>query len=198
GPLGAEIWIGLPEEHNARVALLQDAPPVEDPLIAAFLSTFTPETFTGRAHFAGEDGITEIAHLFNEPAAWRGEFPSGGGIASARGLARMYDAVARGGAGVVSEESIAAHTAEQIRGPDLVLLFETRFGLGFMRPTPFVNLGPSDAAFGHGGLGGSVAFADPDRHIAFAYVPNQLQYPAMGETTRAGALVAAVYGSLDA
>jgi CubicO group peptidase (beta-lactamase class C family) len=196
-PLDAEIWIGLPDEHDDRVALLQDPPPVEDPLIAAFLSTFTPETFTGRAHFADEDGITEIAHLFNEPAAWRGEFPSGGGIASAGGLARMYDALARGGAGVVSETSIATHTAQQVRGPDLVLLFETRFGLGYMRPTPFVNLGPSDGAFGHGGLGGSTAFADPDRRVAFAYVPNQLQFPAMGETTRSGALITALYGCLS-
>ena len=103
----------------------------------------------------------------------------------------------RGGAGVVSETSIATHTAQQVRGPDLVLLFETRFGLGYMRPTPFVNLGPSDGAFGHGGLGGSTAFADPDRRVAFAYVPNQLQFPAMGETTRSGALITALYGCLS-
>ena len=109
----------------------------------------------------------------------------------------MYNAVARGGNGLVSEASIADHTAERVRGPDLVLLFETRFALGFMRPTPFVNLGPSDAAFGHGGLGGSAAFADPANEIAFAYVPNRLQFPVPGETTRAGALIAALYASLD-
>ena len=108
----------------------------------------------------------------------------------------MYDALARGGGNLVSERSIDAHTAERVRGPDLILLFETAFGLGYMRPTPFIGLGPSPGAFGHGGLGGSLAFADPERRVGFGYVMNQLQFPSPGITTTAGALVDALYSCL--
>jgi CubicO group peptidase (beta-lactamase class C family) len=35
--------------------------------------------------------------------------------------------------------------------------------------------GPSKRAFGHPGAGGSMAFADPENGIAFAYVMNQME-----------------------
>jgi CubicO group peptidase (beta-lactamase class C family) len=131
---------------------------------------------------------------------WSAEFPSGGGIGTARALAVMYDALANGGSRqgrrIVSEESVAAFAAETRRGPDLVLLLETRYGLGYQRPTQFSELGPSDAAFGHAGLGGSVGFADPERRVSVGYVANQLEFPAPGVTSRAGALTDALYACL--
>ena len=200
GPLGIDFHIGLPRDRNRRVARLGDAPPVTDPVVAAYLAQFHPGTLTGRAHFATHRGITQVATLFNREEMWSAEFPSGGGIGSARALATMYDALAHGGArqGVrlVSEESVARHAAEARRGPDLVLLFETRYGLGYQLPTPLADFGPSPAAFGHGGLGGSVGFADPAHRVAVGYVANQLRYTAPGEVTRAGALVEALYECL--
>jgi CubicO group peptidase (beta-lactamase class C family) len=200
GPLGIDFHIGLPPSLNERVALLVDAPAARDPVVAAYLAQFRPGTLTGRAHFATHRGITQVATLFNREGMWSAEFPSGGGIGSARALATMYDALAHGGTrhGVrlVSEESIARHAAETRRGPDLVLLFETRYGLGYQLPTPFADFGPSPAAFGHGGLGGSVGFADPAHRVAVGYVANQMRYTAPGEVTRAGALVGALYGCL--
>ena len=201
-PLGLDFWIGLPAEHHDRVALLRDAPPPEDPAVAAYLSLFTPDTLTGRAHLFGPGGVTHIAEGCNLPPFWAAEFPSGGGIASARSLAAMYDLLVRGGehdgVQIVSEASIVAHTTERVAGPDLVLLFDTRFGLGYQRPTPFLYLGPGDAAFGHGGLGGSLGFADPERGVAVGYTMNQLGFVGPGEVTRATALVEALYTSLDA
>ena len=193
---GIDVWIGTPPEQHERVAMLIDSPRVTSPVVAAYLSLFSPEHLTGRAHFSSETGLTELAAAFNRPEIWTAEFPSGGGIGSARGFATMYDALARGGGNVVSERSIDVHTAERVRGPDLVLLFETAFGLGYMRPTPFIGLGPNPGAFGHGGLGGSLAFADPERRVGFGYVMNQLQFPSPGITTTAGALVDALYSCL--
>jgi CubicO group peptidase (beta-lactamase class C family) len=199
-PLGLDFFIGLPASQNSRVALLVDSPPVTDPLVSAYLSLFTPETLTGRAHFVTTTGITHEARLFNREEMWSAEFPSGGGIGTARALAVMYDALANGGSRqgrrIVSEESVAAFAAETRRGPDLVLLLETRYGLGYQRPTQFSELGPSDAAFGHAGLGGSVGFADPERRVSVGYVANQLEFPAPGVTSRAGALTDALYACL--
>ncbi len=200
GPLGLDLFIGLPDTARSRVALLVDSPPVTDPMMAAYLSLFTPDTLTGRAHFSGDSGLARVGGLFNRPEMWSAEFPSGGGIGTARALATMYDALANGGSRqgrrIVSERSVALYSTETRSGPDLVLLFDTRYGLGYQLPTPFADLGPSPSAFGHAGLGGSVGFADPGRRLAVGYVANQLCFPAPGEVTRVGALTDALYACL--
>jgi CubicO group peptidase (beta-lactamase class C family) len=200
GPLGLDLHIGLPAGLQSRVAHLVDAPPAAHPAVAAYLAQFHPGTLTGRAHFATHRGITEVATLFNREEMWSAEFPSGGGVGSARALATMYDALAHGGSRgrvrLVAEASVARHAAEARRGPDLVLLFETRYGLGYQLPTPFADFGAIPPAFGHGGLGGSVGFADPARRVAVGYVANQLRFTGPGEVTRAGALIEALYRCL--
>jgi CubicO group peptidase (beta-lactamase class C family) len=48
----------------------------------------------------------------------------------------------------------------------------TTVGMGFMTHGPFTPYaGPG--SYGHPGAGGSVAFAQPERELAFAYVMNQ-------------------------
>ena len=50
-----------------------------------------------------------------------------------------------------------------------------RFGLGFMLPPEGAGFGSAGAtAFGHPSDGGSIGFADPDAHLGFGYVVNQL------------------------
>jgi CubicO group peptidase (beta-lactamase class C family) len=51
---------------------------------------------------------------------------------------------------------------------DLVGLEPNRFGLGFFLPFPRLPFG-GPRSFGHDGLGGCVALADPDDGLAFAY-----------------------------
>jgi CubicO group peptidase (beta-lactamase class C family) len=67
-------------------------------------------------------------------------------------------------------------------------------GLGFMLPPTLPpRVGPR--AFGHGGNGGSFAFADPDRNISFGYVLNRVRPPGESEVCQY-ALVEALYDSL--
>jgi CubicO group peptidase (beta-lactamase class C family) len=89
---------------------------------------------------------------------------------------------------------VEAATVEQSSGPDAVLVLETRFGSGFFLPSSFSPLmGPR--SFGHAGAGGSLAFADPDAGVGFAYVMNQMQQNLTGDP-RPAALVDAVRRSL--
>jgi CubicO group peptidase (beta-lactamase class C family) len=48
-------------------------------------------------------------------------------------------------------------------------------------------------AFGHPGAGGSLAFADPDHRIGFAYVMNRMENGVLRES-RPARLVRALYG----
>ncbi len=63
---------------------------------------------------------------------------------------------------------------------------ESCFGLGFMLGRSFGAANPPDA-FGHAGAGGSLAFADPDTGISFAYVMNDLRFDARGRPPQRGA-----------
>jgi CubicO group peptidase (beta-lactamase class C family) len=128
--------------------------------------------------------------------AWRAaEVPSANAHGTARGVARVYAALAGSGTldgvRIVSATALAAATTEQVYGPDLVLHRPSRFGLGFQLTHPERPLGPGQTAFGHFGAGGSLGFCDPGSGLAFGYVMNQMGPRWQNPRTRA--LVDAVY-----
>jgi CubicO group peptidase (beta-lactamase class C family) len=131
--------------------------------------------------------------------AWRAaEIPSANGHATARGVARIYSALACGGAvdgiRLLHPETIEHAVAEASSGPDFVLGRPSRFGLGFQLTQPERPLGPSPRSFGHFGVGGSLGFADPDAGVAFAYTMNR--YGPRWQNPRNRALIDAVYACL--
>jgi len=133
--------------------------------------------------------------------AWRAaEIPAANGHGDARSLARIYGALATDGlldgVRVLSREQIARANTEQAFGLDQVLApLHSRFGLGFMLTQPMIPFGPNPRSFGHPGAGGSIAFADPDTGLGFAYVMNQMQMGLAGDA-RGFQLVAAAYEAL--
>ena len=74
------------------------------------------------------------------PPSGSAEAPAVNGVADARSVARMYAMLAGGGeldgVRIVSPASIAAHSAEQVRGTDAIFGGESRVALGYGRSTP--------------------------------------------------------------
>jgi len=69
-------------------------------------------------------------------------------------------------------------------------------GLGFIRNSPGeAELGPNPNAFGHGGAGGSVGFADMNENLGFSYSMNNM-HAGIDLGPRCGRLVEAVYRCL--
>ena len=198
GPLGLDFWIGLPASEHGRVApMLGDE--VEDVDIDSLPESMRevmaqfedPDSLQSRA-----SNITTTPLPIDTPEFYAAEFPAANGITDARSLARMYASViGRGidGFRLLNDETIRRATIEQCVGSDRVILATTRFGLGFMLQSGPVDLG-NEGAFGHGGAGGSLGFADPKADIGFGYVMNKMQ-PYL-EDPRPAALIAAVHESL--
>jgi CubicO group peptidase (beta-lactamase class C family) len=182
-PLGLEIHFGVPEsvgdERLARIeratvrrtlAGLRDMPP------RMAMAMANPRSVTFRT-FANPR-LRTPADL--DRRAYRSvEFPAGGAVGGAHDIARAYAAfAAREPELGLRHETLAELTRFPLppsRGwRDLVLKVDTAFSLGFARPLGTFRFGSSERAFGHPGAGGSFAFADPEREIAFAYVMNRL------------------------
>ena len=196
-PLMLAFWIGLSPEldnhmarmHAARVEDLKEPGPFEKALA-------DPATLTARS-FAQPAGLAGAAAT-NRPEVWRAAIPSFGGIGNARSLARFYDRLAAGE--FFHGPWHEALTRRASNGPDLVLQQPTSFSAGFMMdPLDAAGakvrstLGPSLSAFGHPGAGGSLAFADPENRIGFAYVMNRMENGVLRES-RPARLVQALYG----
>ena len=201
GPLGLDLWIGLPEAEEPRVArLLAAGPPVPDPEALAAMPADQIERL--RAMMAPGSLMqralnpTDPPFSFNRREVHAAELPGANGIATARSLARLYAATVGevDGRRLLSAGTVAAATVPRSEGPDEVLVRPTRFGSGFFLPSPFSPLmGPR--SFGHAGAGGSLALADPDLQVGFAYVMNQMQQ-GLAADPRSAALVAAVEKAL--
>ena len=180
-PAGIDFFIGFGPELDARCA------PVIPPRPG-------PDTEQGRQLFAGDlatlTGLQRMrAGAYRNPPdlsgqgiintrEWRAaEVPSTNGHGNARAVARLYAALAGDGdldgVHILSPATIEMAIAEQVYGEDIVLQRPTRFGLGFQLTMPERRLGPGPRSFGHFGAGGSLGFADPDAHVAFAYAMNQ-------------------------
>ena len=101
--------------------------------------------------------------------------PAANGLFTARSLAKMYAALAGGGAidGVrlLSRETLARATEVQSPAPvRLVIPFDMRWRLGYHGV--LTTRGVPRRAFGHFGFGGSGAWADPRRELAVALIVN--------------------------
>jgi CubicO group peptidase (beta-lactamase class C family) len=198
GPLRADFFIGVPEEADGRAAeVLPPPPPGEATIWDTLLAD--PDSVSGRTFL----NPPRAAGLVNT-RAWRAaEIPAANGHTSARGVARVYAALARGGeldgVRLLAPATIGRAIEEQARGRDEVLTLPTRFATGFMLGMPggIFNCGPGRRSFGHPGHGGSIGFADPDARIGFGYVPNQyVTGTAMHPDRRVLCLVDAVYAAL--
>ncbi|TMA33429.1 MAG: beta-lactamase family protein [Deltaproteobacteria bacterium] len=198
-PIGLELWIGLPEAIEPRVATNYTAPEPTDPQQRALRARFMgPDTLLGRA-LEGPSGVLPYGPIWNTRALHAAELPSSNGIATARGLARFYASLIGDVDGVhrlLSPRVVAAAAASQVQGPDKVILMPTHFASGFALP-PMLSADAPDTAFGHPGAGGSLGFADPASGLAFGYVMNQMQLGLAGDP-RAERLVSAAYASLAA
>lgn len=174
GPLGAEIFIGLPErEHDRVVDFLWPGVPAPEAEPAG-LSRDQLMEFNAYSNPSGLSGAGVV-----NTARWRrAEIPSTNGHGSARGVARLYQALAHGGVAdgvrVVEEGLLAFFTEEQANGEDLILHRPSRFGVGFQLTQPERPLGPGARAFGHFGAGGSLGYCDPERGLALGYLINQM------------------------
>ena len=200
-PLQLRFWMGVdPTELDsvAPVFAARSAPPKDDPFYRAVM---TPGSLTAQS-FASPRGLHSASNL-NTPEARQASFPAFGGIGTASALAKFYSMLAMGGVadGHRYFEPLALDWAETMlfQGPDRVLQIPTAFSAGFMKdPLDDAGqklrsiFGPSTRAFGQPGAGGSLAFADPENGIAFAYVMNQME-PGVLPNAKSLRLVEALY-----
>jgi len=200
-PLGLHLWIGMPSEGLEEVAPVfpaRSTPPKGDIFYTAFL---TAGSLTAAA-FASPKGL-HSASAMNSPEARSASLPGFGGIGTASSLAKYYALLAaRGsldGRRYFSSETLGQMTTTLSQAHDRVLHLETAFSAGFMKDPITADgrkiraiFGPSPRAFGQPGAGGSHAFADPDRQIAFAYVMNQME-PGVLPNDKALCLIDALY-----
>src|SRR5438477_1923508 len=180
-PLNLDIWIGLPERENPRVATIYAAKSGSSPEPKKFYSDLTTPGTLARKTFSSPYGLQSVSGM-NTPAVRSQPIVSFGGIGSASALAKFYSILANGGKLgeqiFFSEETISWMTTTLSDGMDRVFQIPTAFSAGFMKdPRNAVRriFGPSPNAFGHPGAGGSHAFADPENRISFAYVMNQME-----------------------
>lgn len=166
-----DFYIGVPESEHHRIVDVFGGggglakPKDADPSIIAMVKN-TPR----------------IAPDAVNSAAWRSaELPAGNGHGDARSLARVYAALASGGAlgGVrlVSTPAIERMREPQPEGVDMYIGSlaggaTMAWRLGFM--PNLGGYGPTQTSFGHTGFGGSFAMCDPESELSIAYVTSKL------------------------
>ena len=172
--------------------------------------SMTPRQFRDygdrNALFPGADGEQKPMSYYEKRA---GDMAPAG---SARGpiseLGRFYEAMLTGVRGqdtaVLSADSARLLTARHRTGmPDLTMQYVMDWGLGFLidskrySPTHPYGFGrhASDAAFGHGGMQSSNAFADPDHALVAAFFFNSRPREGVHHR-RSQHLAAAIYEDL--
>ncbi|ARQ72592.1 serine hydrolase domain-containing protein [Streptomyces marincola] len=172
-PYGVDVHLGLPEAEEPRVLpVLPPAPEAQD----RDAVPEAPDSIAGIAGNLHHREPTVLAALPNAREVRAGGQASVAGVGSARGLARLYAAAVTGvdGRPPLLSAATAAECARPFSaGHDLVLGVRRAYGLGFMTARPFLGAD----AFGHDGAGGSMAFADPARGLAFGFVPRRFPSP---------------------
>ncbi len=179
-PLGVEFYIRVPESiPDARLAWLE--PPSLWKRLTGLPLSLTLAALNRRSvvyrSLVANPGTT----FYLDPhrvIARNLEAPSGGGVGTARGIARAYGVFATGG----RELGLRPETIEALMAPatparhgffDECFDGPAKFSLGFMKPSESIPFGHA-SAFGAPGAGGSMGYADPEVGIGYGYVTNRM------------------------
>lgn len=186
GPLGLDgLYVGVPDDQLHRLARPVTGGAAPSLLQAAEgLAAKSPATYDGEP-FPLEWRVENVVDAILVPGLeqWFGrtesaqaEVPSANGCFTARSLARLYAALGNGGeldgVRIISRDGVARATTQQNDRPDLVIGVPACWRLGWH--IPFTSEGLIPGGFAHFGMGGSGAWADPDRQLAFAFTNNLL------------------------
>lgn len=184
GPLGQDVFLGLPDDFDRNRIARIDGFKMQDmllhhttmpwPLIfkmclptsLAFRTLNNPLVLAGPGALDCED-------------FWRVGQGAAGGMASARGLATLYNAFAEGGEklGVTSNvmaQLIKGHSQPRKGLKDQILTADMYYSHGFEKPFSEWEFARTRSAFGSFAVGGSLAFCDPEDGVAYAWITNKL------------------------
>jgi CubicO group peptidase (beta-lactamase class C family) len=177
--LGDELFVGVPDEAQARAADM---------------------------HEPGADGRPVKRADENNARFRRAGTPGGGGYGTARAMAAFYQMLLNGGAlggrRLLSPRTVAYvlrnYTGDRVDGymgmpmhrglgPHLRGTTDTVRGLGSLA---------SPRTFGHGGVGSSYCWADPDSGVSFAYLTNN-RVPDPWHSERMDRISNAMHAAID-
>jgi CubicO group peptidase (beta-lactamase class C family) len=114
---------------------------------------------------------------FNSKQYRAAEMASFNGHGTVRGVARLFSALARGGklegkqllSGMLIQDALSErwHQTDALGLP-------CRMSMGFMLQNGALPYNGNPRSFGHIGLGGALAFGDPDAKLGFAFCGNRM------------------------
>ena len=187
GPLGLDIWVGLPEAEEPR-RVPHFTPPgdaISLDAMRAFLAGMGIDVAgrLARTYLHTFKIVEEALPALNHRREWRvAELPAGNGIGNAEALARYYAALIGEVDGVRLLGQAAMDRARQPQDgsrrppPEFAALNRDGgqlFGLGFelaSAPRPMLGAG----GFGHSGAGGRLGYANPELGVAVGYACNTM------------------------
>ncbi|MEM7666588.1 MAG: serine hydrolase domain-containing protein [Pseudomonadota bacterium] len=184
GPLGQDVFVGLPDSFDRdRIARIEGFG-MQDLFIH---HTTMPWPLTFKMCLPGTLAFRTLNNplVLEGPGAldceafWRVGQGAAGGMASARGLAALYNAFAEGGEklGVtpaVMDTLINGHPFPRKGLKDQVLTADMYYSYGFEKPFSEWEYARTRSAFGSFAVGGSLAFCDPEDGVAYAWITSTL------------------------
>lgn len=208
-PLDAEVWVGAPAERDPQICRLY-------PLsIKERVRRLGPELFdrgstdgtVGRAILRPGSLVRrtflnpEIEKMnpatYNRVPARRSALLWASGVASARGLAKVYAPLANEGEAfgvrLCAPRSLEPlYLRQSWSERDRIMSKPMGWSQGFLKEQTGL-FSPNPQAFGHAGLGGALGWADPVARTSFGYVTNTMGWRV--RPTRCLDLCQAVYAS---
>ena len=193
-PLELNIRIGRLSVDSSPVATFEVPPEHDTPPIDAMALIARPISLNGLI----EPSMSGLAAAMNDPRFQKVEMAGANGLADARSLARLYQAVlgSRSDQPLISAPTLDDACAIVSQGPQWGTgLPGPTWGAGVMLPWSVQPmLGPG--SFGHDGAGGALAFAHAPSGTTFAYVRNRAGPPGV-EDPMVYRVVRALAATLD-
>jgi CubicO group peptidase (beta-lactamase class C family) len=190
GPLGLDLWIGLPEREEARVAKFTSNAKgldVEQMKAMAAALGFDLQSRLTQTVLKSFSDTPAALKLLDSREGHAAEVPAGNMIGTAASLAKMYAACIGevDGVRLLKPQTVAramVPTTDGLGAPgDLAKLpsrSPLRYGLGYQLTREFAPM-LGEGSFGHDGAGGRIGFAHPASGIAVGYVGNNMLWDGM-------------------